>query len=624
MLTLLVILGAIHGAIYLLVVPPWQHYDEPGHFEYVWLIANEPSFPQKGDHNEEMLRELVRSMDLYGFYGGHPLPHWDWSLDELKQLIGISQVGDPPVYYWITALPLRVIHFPDITTQLYIARGMSLLLYLVTIVSAWGVMNELLSNSKHPLSWMVPAFLVALPGLVDIMTAVNNDVGAVAFFSLFLWGGVRMIKRGFSIPGAMWLIVSTGLCWWTKNTTLVVLPLAVFALLLSLINARRRILVWVVPALGCILLAVVVMRWGDAAMWYRYTPQDYPTRASPNNTPLGERAIRLTNNPTNGGGAIRQTIPPDVVLRIRGKRVTLGAWIWANSEGKVATPIFRTYEQNRAYFNEIEVGTAPEFHAFSFTVPSDTTAANVLLSGQGRSMSMPNNIYYDGLVLIEGKWPEKQAPVFQDVDGKSGIWGGKSFDNLIRNASAEEAQPWIYPWMDFLSEKWFSITPSNLITSIFDQKGSRWYYDVAFQNLFRTFWAKFGWGNVSLIGNKPYRLLGAATAMGILGAVYVLISYRSKVSMNELLFLGIAMSGVWIPTVIRGVPTLFTRLFIPAARYSYPAIIPVALLLVTGWWAILKWIISRIKLTELGLSIIYVVGLISLALYAFATLLISF
>ena len=310
---------------YLLVVPPWQHYDEPGHFEYVWLIANEPTFPRKGDHDEEMLRELVRSMDLYGFYGEQPLPPGDWSLDELKQLIGISQVGDPPVYYWIAALPLRVIHFPDITTELYIGRGMSLLLYLITIVAAWGVMDELLSNIKHPLSWMVPAFLVALPGLVDIMTAVNNDVGAVAFFSLFLWGSVRLIKRGFSIPGVMWLIVSAGLCWWTKNTTVVVLPLTVFVLLLSLINARKRILVWVIPALGCILMIVVVLRWGDAAMWYRYTPQDFPTRASQNNAPLGEHAFRLTNNPTDGGAAIRQTIPPDVVLRIRGKKSHSGS-----------------------------------------------------------------------------------------------------------------------------------------------------------------------------------------------------------------------------------------------------------------------------------------------------------
>ena len=238
-------------------------------------------------------------------------------------------------------------------------------------------------------------------------------------------------------------------------------------------------------------------------------------------------------------------------------------------------------------------------------------------------MSMPNNIYYDGLVLVEGKWPEKQAPVFQDINGKSGMWGEKSFDNLIRNASAEEAQPWIRSWMDYLSEKWFSITPSNLITSIFDQKGSRWYYDVAFQNLLRTFWAKFGWGNVALIGNKPYRLLGTITAMGILGAVYAFINYRTKVPMSQFLFLGLAMGGVWIPTVVRGVPTLFTRLFIPAARYSYPAIIPVALLLVTGWWAILKWICPRINLTKLGLSIIYVVGLACLALYALASLLVS-
>jgi hypothetical protein len=514
---LLLIFGAIHGLIYLFVVPPWQHYDEPGHFEYVWLIANQPAFPQKGDNDENMLHELVRSMEEHGFYGGQPLPDQDWSAEELKHLIGISQVGDPPIYYWVGALPLRIVISIDITTQLYIVRGMSLLLYLVIIVAAWGVMDELL-RAKHPLHWMVPAFIVALPGLVDSMTSVNNDVGAIAFFSLFIWISVRLIHRGVSVPGVLWLIVATGLCWWTKNTTLIVLPLAVVTLLLSFIRDRKRIIVWAALFLGCILLIATSLAWGDAAMWYRLIPQDNPTRIKRDEAPLGRYVFSLDYTLANRGAAIRQTIQPDVVLRLRGQRVTLGAWMWATSPVKAVTPILRTYEQNRAFFNEIIIGTEPEFHVISFIVPADTTAANILLSSRIQSSDVPIRIFYDGLILLEGRWPDNQLPVFADINGEYGTWGDQSFNNLNNNASAEEAQPWVRPWLDNLCKKWFLLTPSDVIASIVDERGSRWYFDVTLQNLLRTFWAKFGWGNVLLMGHKPYLFLGIISLIGILGA----------------------------------------------------------------------------------------------------------
>jgi apolipoprotein N-acyltransferase len=44
---------------------------------------------------------------------------------------------------------------------------------------------------------MLPLSLTLVPGFVDIMTAVNDDVGATVFFSLFLWAGIRLIVRGF-------------------------------------------------------------------------------------------------------------------------------------------------------------------------------------------------------------------------------------------------------------------------------------------------------------------------------------------------------------------------------------------------------------------------------------------
>ena len=48
-LALMLLLASIIGIVFLFVVPPWQHYDEPTQFEYTWLIANRPGLPEVGE-----------------------------------------------------------------------------------------------------------------------------------------------------------------------------------------------------------------------------------------------------------------------------------------------------------------------------------------------------------------------------------------------------------------------------------------------------------------------------------------------------------------------------------------------------------------------------------------------
>ena len=65
---------------------------------------------------------------------------------------------------------------------------------------------------------MVPAFLALLPGFIDSMTAVNNDVAAVLSASIFLWASLRLIKKGFSIGRLGFLALSLILCYLSKDT----------------------------------------------------------------------------------------------------------------------------------------------------------------------------------------------------------------------------------------------------------------------------------------------------------------------------------------------------------------------------------------------------------------------
>ena len=116
-LGLMLFLGLIMGLIFINIVPPWQHYDEPTHFEYAWLIANRKSNPQPGEYDQSMRREVVSSMIEHDFFrdlGSSPnlvsltTPIW----------IGLSQTGSQPIFYWLAAIPSRILQTTDVTFQL--------------------------------------------------------------------------------------------------------------------------------------------------------------------------------------------------------------------------------------------------------------------------------------------------------------------------------------------------------------------------------------------------------------------------------------------------------------------------------------------------------------------------
>ena len=90
-------LGLLHGLIYILLVPPWQHYDEPAHFEYVWLLAHRKGLPLRGEFDQPMRTEVAASMLKYNFFRGMDLLP-DLEARNEAVWIGISQVGDPPLY----------------------------------------------------------------------------------------------------------------------------------------------------------------------------------------------------------------------------------------------------------------------------------------------------------------------------------------------------------------------------------------------------------------------------------------------------------------------------------------------------------------------------------------------
>ncbi len=578
-LGLILLVGLLNGLLFVFVVPPWQHYDEPGHFEYAWLMANRPGLPQPGDYDQGMRREVAASMVEHDFFAG--LGFFPNLLSQGDAVwIGIAQVGDPPVYYWLASLPLRLVRTSDITFQLYLARLVSWLLYLLSLGAAYGLATELTVPGSR-LRWAIPLAMSLLPGYVDVMTAVNNDVGAIAFGSGCVWLGVRLIQRPFDWRNAAGAFLLALLCLFTKNTVAVTLPLAGVAFLLSLCRGRFRRLVWAGIGLASFVLLIVSLAWNGAAAWYGESALGRVERQLNDTAPTGRYILQLTS-PANGPERTRALqLFPDLGERaLQGATVTVGAWMWASQEIDVRTPVLDDGVDK--HYETVSVTSTPVFYAYTAQIADSATMLRIILeSGTGRS-APGVAVYYDGVVFVEGDFAQSGIPEFDEA-GEYRLWGTKTVENLVRNWSFEYVWPQVSPRLNQMIAQVFPFQPSQVLLTFSDWSSSSWYYQAAIENLLRSFWAKFGWGHVALAGTKPYRILSVMTAVGIVGSVVVAWRKRATLPWDALLFMALMGGVIWLAAVFRGINSIAGQIFIPGARYAYPAILPTVVVLATGW-----------------------------------------
>ena len=165
----------------------------------------------------------------------------------------------------------------DYAIQNYVIRLMTLGLLLTTIWLAWKIIREI-TPEKHPLRWMIPAFLALVPGFVELMTSISDDAGAVFTFTLFIYFAIRQIMRGFRWQDMLSLVISAGLCLITKNTVWISVPLLGMVALFIFLRGKLRPIAWGLIALAVAAGLLLSTRWGDAANWAPVYGAENPTR----------------------------------------------------------------------------------------------------------------------------------------------------------------------------------------------------------------------------------------------------------------------------------------------------------------------------------------------------------
>ena len=297
----ILLLSLIHGVLYLTLIPPWWHHDEPGNFEMGWLMANRTSWPRPGDQDEAMRRAMAKSLIKYDWYR---FRNYQPDLSGSQPIwIGAEQFNGQPGYYFLISLPLRLLREANFTAQYRAARLVSFLLYLLIIPVIWMALGELFPRG-HPLRWMVTAFIASLPALVDEMISVNDDVSAVLAACVFLWASFSLIRSGISAGRLLGLGLSLVLCYLSKNTTWYAFLIAPFVLIFSFLRGRFTGIIWGVTAVGLLAGALVTLDWGNPADWYQDRTQIPPLRVQMNGALHGKYVFQLDYS---GGRSPEQT-----------------------------------------------------------------------------------------------------------------------------------------------------------------------------------------------------------------------------------------------------------------------------------------------------------------------------
>ena len=197
------------GTLYAVHTPAWQVPDEPAHYNYIRALVETGRLPvlQPGDYDQSYLMEL----NARGFPA-------DMAVDTLRY-----EGHQPPLYY-LLATPLFVVS----GGSLLLLRLLSLVLGGATVLFA-GLCAQALFPGNSAVALAVAGFVAFLPQRLAMMAAVNNDALAEMLMALGLW--LLMRRRAAWLAG-----IVIGLAVLTKATVYVLVPLAVFALLL---RARR-------------------------------------------------------------------------------------------------------------------------------------------------------------------------------------------------------------------------------------------------------------------------------------------------------------------------------------------------------------------------------------------------
>ncbi|MBC8077203.1 MAG: hypothetical protein H7Y32_14090, partial [Chloroflexales bacterium] len=230
----LFVLWLAHLLAYVWSVPPWQHYDEPTHFEYAALIRELGRVPTFDEQLPALRRAIAASMLEAGFYQRRDIPLASINLDSPTLALGVNERGVPPAYYALVALATLPFRTWPIVAQLYVGRLVSVALALCLFAAAYALL--LLATRDWQLRCGALGALALQPALADNMSALSSDSLAALAAALLLLAGAWFVRR----PALPSLLVFAALALGAMQVKRTLLPLALLLPLAAYLALPRH------------------------------------------------------------------------------------------------------------------------------------------------------------------------------------------------------------------------------------------------------------------------------------------------------------------------------------------------------------------------------------------------
>lgn len=232
------------AAAWALTTPAFHVPDEPQHIAYAQYLAETGKLPQPRpgavfSPEEGVTFGAVRFNHVFGNPTGKP----PWQADEDRALDDAlardpgrlpdgaytNTTNNPPLYYGLEVVPLKLADGGDFLDRLLAMRLLSVVLAGLTTGFVFFFLRELLPAT--PWVWPAGALVIAVQPLFGFVSGgVNNDAGIIAAGAAILWLVARAFRRGLDEATAIGIGAALGLGLLMKATLVGLVP----GLLLSL------------------------------------------------------------------------------------------------------------------------------------------------------------------------------------------------------------------------------------------------------------------------------------------------------------------------------------------------------------------------------------------------------
>ena len=238
----------VRGVFYATALPLWEGYDEYSHFAYVQHLTLHGTIPIPGV--SRISREVSAALE------STPLP---WTLKDLvpgairyddfwklppdlreARIAPLAQGGDlasraedprgetlyesqqPPLYYWLMALVLRMAEHWSLPARVLLLRSVSVLLASLALPLGFALARRVLASA--PLAICAVAAVTCMPeGMIDF-ARVGNESLALLLYTLLTYAGVRVLDEGPNWRNSMLIGVALGCGLLTKVYFLTAIP----------------------------------------------------------------------------------------------------------------------------------------------------------------------------------------------------------------------------------------------------------------------------------------------------------------------------------------------------------------------------------------------------------------